>query len=242
MAPAIASFATSTVARAAEARVRRLLDYFGFEVSKTRRGIFSSLFLDAKVDHIIDVGANRGQFLSSMRAAGYSGPATAFEPLIELHEHIRAAGNVEVYATAIGASRTSIEMTVYSDSDFSSFYSINSRYTRDYRNAPTAKELRRVEVLPLDDFSIAASSALLKIDTQGADANVLRGATETLKKVKVIQLKLPFLQIYDGGCSAGELFELTQRAGFYPGRFFANSITHWGGWVDGDVLFFRRPD
>ena len=98
-----------------------------------------------------------------------------------------------------------------------------------------------MDVLPLDSFGLGGEKIFLKVDTQGADADVLRGSIKTLHAVQVLYLEMPFLQAYEGGATVAELFSLTQAAGLYPARFFANSITHYGAWVDGDVIFVRNP-
>jgi FkbM family methyltransferase len=220
---------------------RRLFGSFGLEITKSRHGFLGSLLSRGRIDHVIDVGANRGQFLRDVRAAGYAGPATAFEPLTELHPEILRVGNVRVFGQAIGDVAGTCDLNVYSSSDFSSIFKLNDRYRQAYANAPALSETRRIEVVPLDAVECPGRKILLKIDTQGSDAKVLRGATRLLDNVDLIYMELPFLQIYKDGCSAGEVFDLAQRAGFYPGRIFPNSITHWGAWVDADVVFFRAP-
>ena len=70
---------------------------------------------------------------------------------------------------------------------------------------------------------------------------MLRGASRTLERVGLLVLELPFLKIYDGGCSVADLFLLTEMANLFPARFFANSITACGAWVDGDVVFVKMP-
>jgi hypothetical protein len=94
----------------------------------------------------------------------------------------------------------------------------------------------------LDELDIHGANIFLKIDTQGGDADVLRGAVNTLKKASVLFLEVPFLGIYDGGCTAAELFSLAEAANFTPSKFFANSVTKSGAWVDGDVVFVKEQD
>src|SRR5450759_4901716 len=98
---------------------------FGYEVSRDRYGYFKYLFKNNKFDHLFDVGAKRGQFLSFIRSVGYFGAATAFEPIAEYREDIERLGDVRVFANAVGKARGSIEMNVYSCTDFSSFYKLN---------------------------------------------------------------------------------------------------------------------
>src|SRR5262249_36539595 len=122
-----------------------------------------------------------------------------------------------------------------------SHYRLNNRYTHEYPGAPTVTDTRRIDVLTLDELNISGSNIFLKVDAQGADADVLRGASKTLQRIGLLFLELPFMKIYDGGCSAADLFLLTETANLFPARFFANSITACGAWVDGDVVFVKIP-
>jgi FkbM family methyltransferase len=222
--------------------MQKLTGALGYEMSRSKHGYFRHLFKNNKFDHLIDVGANRGQFLSFIRSAGYSGAATAFEPIAEYKEDIERIGNVRVFVNALGKARSSMDMNIYSSTDFSSFHSLNHRYTREYPSAPAVKDTRRIDVLTLDELDISGSNIFLKVDAQGSDADVLRGASRTLERVGLLVLELPFLKIYDGGCSAADLFLLTEMANLFPSRFFANSITACGAWVDGDVVFVKMPE
>jgi cellulose synthase/poly-beta-1,6-N-acetylglucosamine synthase-like glycosyltransferase len=73
--------------------------------------------------------------------------------------------------------------------------------------------VRRIEVLTLDELDISGANILLKVDVQGAEVDVLKGGTQTLKRVGVLWLELPFMGIYDGGCSVAELFSITEAEG-----------------------------
>lgn len=220
--------------------VKRLAEAMGYEITKTKRRHIRDLLRSMNIDHLVDVGANRGQFISLMRAAGYSGPATAFEPIAECRKSIKKFGNVRIFPNALGKVPSSAEINIYSATDFTSFHTLNDRYICEYQNAPVVKEIRHVDVLTLDEVNIPGRSILLKIDTQGAEADVLRGAVRTLERVSILFLELPFLQIYDGGCSVGDLFHLTKAANLFPTKVFANSILTSGIWVDGDVVFVKR--
>jgi hypothetical protein len=56
---------------------------------------------------------------------------------------------------------------------------------------------------------------LLKIDTQGFDLEVLRGAMETLQSglVKNVLIELSFMKIYQGQGSIPEIIELLDKQG-----------------------------
>ena len=131
-------------------------------------------------------------------------------------------------------------MNIYSSDDFWSIHKLSDVYRDNYSDVPIVKEVRDVELVALDDFEYGGINIFLKIDTQGNDAEVLLGASSTLKKTSVLHLELPFLNIYSEGNSVAEIFKITENAGFFPARFYPNSITPWGAWVDGDVIFVRR--
>ena len=218
-----------------------MFEALGYEISRNRYAYLKELFRVHAFDHLVDVGANRGQFLSLSRSAGYLGPATAIEPIAEYKEEIETNGNVRVFSNALGKIRETAGLNLYSSSDFSSLHKLNDRYGREYNNAPMISEQRLIDVLTLDELNVPGTNILLKVDAQGGDADVLRGAIKTLERVSVLFLELPFLRIYDGGCTAAQLLSLTEASDFAPSKFFANSITKYGAWVDGDVAFVKVP-
>jgi FkbM family methyltransferase len=220
----------------------KLVNASGYEVLRNRYGFLKTLLKKLPIDHLIDVGANRSEFLRMCRSAGYVGAATAIEPISEYRFQLEQIQNVKVWSIAVGKIRKSMDLKIYSSSDFSSFHTLNDRYLRKYGKAPTVKDVRRIEVLTLDELDISGANILLKVDVQGAEADVLKGGTQTLKRVGVLWLELPFMGIYDGGCSVAELFSITEAEGLIPARFFANSIAQFGGWVDGDAVFIRLPE
>jgi FkbM family methyltransferase len=198
------------------------------------------VFTRGRFDLLVDVGANKGQFLSEARRAGYGGPAIAFEPLGEHQPEIEKWGNVQVVNAAVGATEGVMELNAYAETEFSSAFALNDRYT-DHYHAPKIVERRQVKKVSLDRSGIEGRRIFLKVDTQGNDADVLRGASDVLERVDLLFVEVPFLQIYDGGCSAADLFSIAQQNGFAPSRVFPNSITSYGAIVDGDVAFVKIP-
>ena len=64
------------------------------------------------------------------------------------------------------------------------------------------------------DDHVASSGALLKVDTQGFDLEVLRGAAGCLDHIDVVMTELPVNAIYEGAPTPSELFSLMENAGF----------------------------
>ena len=120
----------------------------------------------------VDVGAHVG--LWSSHLALLFKHVHAFEPMPEYRACFLKnviAGNVTMHEVALGGQRAEARMTVEQGS------SGNTRVAMDDDVAVGAP----VEVHPLDEYSLADVD-LLKIDTEGYEMFVVRGAEETLRR------------------------------------------------------------
>jgi FkbM family methyltransferase len=148
-------------------------------------------------DVVLDVGAHIGYYtLLAAREVGRGGHVYSFEPdsatraVLVRNIHANHYSNVTVVGSAVGAeSGTTL---LFSDPTYSSCSSIN----RDNLLAQgTASE---VGVISLDEFWKSSLGqrdvALLKIDIQGAEGLLLKGASQLLSHtVRIIFLELwPF--------------------------------------------------
>jgi FkbM family methyltransferase len=65
-----------------------------------------------------------------------------------------------------------------------------------------------------DDVCPPGTSVYLKVDTQGYEGRVLRGARRSLSKIDVVQLEMPVVPLYDGELTLIELLELMRDEGY----------------------------
>ena len=145
----------------------------------------------------VDAGAHVGQY--SMLASGRVGPAgrvVAFEPHPVLgrvlRRNIRRAGctNVTVSSLALGQASGRAELVLYPSTNFGGSSLRPDDATAHRRRAP-------VTVIPLDDYLDRAGVArvdVLKIDVEGAELDVLEGASRTLAANPRIVLVVEFLR------------------------------------------------
>ena len=71
-----------------EALARRILNEMGFQI---RRGPgFLDFLRSRKIDTVLDVGANVGQFGRRLRALGYNGDIVSFEPITLVFRELAA--------------------------------------------------------------------------------------------------------------------------------------------------------
>jgi hypothetical protein len=66
--------------------------------------------------------------------------------------------------------------------------------------------------------------SLLKIDVQGFEGAVLRGAGELLEHLQYVYCELSFRELYAGQCLADEVIEWLRSAGF--GLSAINNLTY----------------
>ena len=80
----------------------------------------------------------------------------------------------------------------------------------------------------------------MKIDTQGHDVSVVRGAAGVLDKIAGLQSELPAVQIYDGMTSMSNVLEYYSNCGFVPIGFYpVNTLRGTQISPEFDVLFNR---
>ena len=86
-------------------------------------------------------------------------------------------------------------------------------------------QLRRLDaILPQLNEGIPSPRIFMKMDTQGHDLSVFRGATGVLDKIVGLQSELPAVKIYDGMFSMSVALENYASCGFmpigsYPGKY-----------------------
>jgi FkbM family methyltransferase len=201
---------------------------FGYEVQRfepasSRAAQLRAILDSQRINLIFDVGANIGQFGRELREhVGYAGHIVSFEPMRGAHAALTrvAAGDPgwEVAPrTAIGASSGTVTLHIAGNSASSSVLEMLPAH------AEAAPESRYVgtEVVPLESLDALApaylrddSCALLKIDTQGYESEVLRGAQWTLSRVSGLHLELSLVPLYKGQLLMPELLQQIEALGF----------------------------
>jgi FkbM family methyltransferase len=153
---------------------------------------------------LIDVGANRGQFTA---AALYQWPAIqvhAFEPLPDevraLEASFSGQPNVHVESVAVGDEDGIATLHRHSHRLSSSLLrtspAANDRYHWAAEDADIEVPVRRLDSM-LADIELS-SPVLLKVDVQGFESQVFRGAQSLLPKVSSILVEQSFERFYEG--------------------------------------------
>jgi FkbM family methyltransferase len=177
-----------------------------------------SLFKIFDVNCVFDVGAHIGTYRDFLRRnVGYSGLIISFEPIKKhldvLKERSKNDKNWKVEPYALGSKEANKTINVMATSDFSSFlepnysnlndikfgvnqnlYQLASHNVIDYQEMCDVKCLDSV----IEDFKLQndTKNMFLKMDTQGYDLEVIKGAKKTLPSILALQTEISALSIY----------------------------------------------
>lgn len=134
---------------------------------------------------VLDIGANIGVYsMLCARWTGSSGRVWAFEPapatLALLRDHIGMNGLAERIEVVAQAVSEEVGEAVFYTHDFSGENSLNPGFAGRVAEAATV----RVPVTTVDEFCQTRKIAptLIKIDVEGYELQVLRGARETIRR------------------------------------------------------------
>jgi len=200
--------------------IRRVCRRIGYDVVRyeptfhpdaRRRALFESF----KIDTVLDVGANTGQYGKYLRnVIGYKGRIISFEPLSSAYSELRrtaiADGSWKAINNALGNKNGRIQINIAGNSLSSSALEMLPSHLKA---APESKYIGKedIEVITLDsvfkDICSTKQSILLKIDTQGYERFVIEGATNSLPFIATIELEMSLVPLYQGEMLFNEMYE-----------------------------------
>lgn len=211
---------------------------------------FKTLFSRYAIDLIFDVGANGGQFATTMRDYGFAGEIFSFEPVAAEFGRLAAAAKADAKWTpvhcALGARDGDQTINIMADSVFSSFNAPTSAATSAFARENRVVGTEIVKVKRLDEviaqYGLAGRlpHALLKCDTQGFDLQVLEGCGDLLAEVRLLQIETSVSKIYDNAPSMTDMLRFLDERGFAPVAFFPVNRLADGSVVEFDYLGVNR--
>lgn len=168
-----------------------------------------------------DVGANRGQTIQMLQQ-GFQQPVIhAFEPATTTYQELANksfGARVHLHQIAFGEQPGMAEFRNYQHSELNSFLPMNRDKTENLFAEEEQVQIESVQVDTIDQFCRKQGIAfidLLKIDTQGFELPVLRGAEAMLRnrQVGAVLLELNFSVLYEGQSDYLELLALLRAHG-----------------------------
>jgi FkbM family methyltransferase len=209
-------------------KLKKILRFFGLDII----GYSPTLSYTAQVvktlevnsiDLVFDIGANSGQFAIELLEGGFKGKVVSFEPQFVMHSNCVKNSlkykNWEVHPQcAIGENEGTVELNISENSVSSSILMISDTHVN---TAPKSKYIssETVKVITLDnvfnDYFENGFKCAIKIDTQGFEWQVLKGAINSLPKVSCIIIEMSLFKLYEGQKLWDEIYEYLKTLGFY---------------------------
>ncbi|MGH9194195.1 MAG: FkbM family methyltransferase [Acidimicrobiia bacterium] len=231
--------------------IRQALRQFGADVHRyqhTLPFVRSRLFSNLTPDLVLDVGANRGQYARDLRRAGYEGRIVSFEPLPEAFSRLSHAFSSDAQwqglQLALGEEDGSAMINVAGNSVSSSILEMSDAHlaaapSSAYVGSLTT-DLARLDTLAGHVLG-AAKRVFFKLDVQGYELSVLRGAQQTLKEgpICAIESELSIVPCYEGQALLAEVVTYLEGLRFVPVWLEKGLIDPNGYLLQLDGLFIR---
>jgi FkbM family methyltransferase len=187
------------------------------KISVNYRKIFSHFGINT----IIDIGANEGQYANSMHMLGFGGRIISFEPLKmtygKLKKNASGNSNWETVNIALGDKDGEEYINVAKNTHSSSLLEmLPSHVEQEPESVYVNKEKITVKKLDsiFDNYINKIDSVYLKLDVQGFEKNLIEGASDSLKKVKLIQLEISIIPLYKGELLLADMINYMDQKGF----------------------------
>ena len=197
-----------------------------------------------RIDRLIDAGANRGQFSLMTRLEHPTISIHGFEPLPSEGEVYRQVfvgdPKVTLHEMALGETSGTAEIHLSRRADSSSLLPIGDMQSKLFPGTDEVGTLK-VRVATLDELQDvwgSARKALLKLDVQGFELSVLKGAKQALKNCAFVYAECSAIPLYTGQALFPEVSAFLAGEGFKPVRR-ANEQWVDGRLVQSDHLFSR---
>lgn len=159
----------------------------------------------------------------------------------------------ETFPIFVGGEDGKVEFNLYDDRSASSQLEPNNRYLRLFGSNLRIEKKIKVDSITIDSFYQKKPNLrnpnIIKIDTQGTELAVLKGAVNALKRVGMVDVEVQFTPQYENAATFDEIFSFMHNNGFE--LLYLNRVTQQrerssffskGQLVFGDAIFGHRED
>jgi FkbM family methyltransferase len=221
----------------------------GFDlVRRTRRPEHSLLGVRALgIETIIDVGANVGQFAREALSLFPAARVLSFEPVPEAFRALSAwaattNGRVTALNVAVGERNGEIQMFKHADFTASSSLLQTTGTCEDLFPQTSKQEQINVRLSTLDaalEGQDLRRPVLLKLDVQGYEDRVIRGASKTLGAASAVIVEVDIAPLYKEQASFKDLVVALDGHGFRFSGTLDQLLRRDGHAISCDAVFLR---
>jgi FkbM family methyltransferase len=229
--------------------LKSVRNYIQSIFSKLDRNVVDNLLNQDSIV-LMDVGAAGGieprwkKFAGKVSYVGFEpdGRAQEFVPNVRFAEY-------EMTPSALGESRSVRRLNITKDVGKSSLFVPNWEILERFPNVDrfsVSKELK-LQINTADKI-VKSKVDFIKLDIQGSELGVLKGAKGILKEVLGVETEVEFLELYSGQPLFGQVNEYLRRLDFEfidfvnLRRWERNSFSGLGQLTFGDALFLKSPE
>jgi FkbM family methyltransferase len=207
--------------RGVHIRLARAARRYGLDVRESSKHPNLVDFInDRKIDVVLDVGANSGQFGQKLRGFGYTGVIASYEPVSSAFKYLESIARSDdkwtVNNFAIGAESGQLKINISANTKFSSTLSLRDN-AQEFHGGIVTDRVENVPVWTLDHVATEfEGNILIKIDTQGSEREVIEGGRKTVARSRGVLMELPIIALYENSWRLSEAIEYMDGIGFLP--------------------------
>ncbi len=241
--------------------LRRLFSLVGLRVTPIGTGILSrsksilsekdryKWIQDMNIKTVIDIGANVGQSALEFHKIFPDAKIYSFEPLhdcfVQMNANLRNVPNFKSFNLALGEEKEKLNIHRSEYSLSSSLRKMGKLHKEAFPKS-AGETLETVDVDTLDNIAQELDledNILLKIDVQGYEDKVFKGAMDILSRIKVIIIEASFRELYEGQPLFYDIYELLHKQGFvYSGSRGGDLLSRLdGAHLTQDSIFIAEP-
>lgn len=190
------------------------------------------------IQTVLDVGSYVGSFAYAIRHILPQARIYSFEPLqdnyAQLVKNLSPFGNFQAFNTAIGEHAGQLQFYRSDFSPSSSALEMGELHRQAFPQSAHSSSLS-VPVARLDDYLEKMNltpPVFLKIDVQGFEDAVLRGAGQVLKQVDFLEIEVSYQPLYSDQVLFDGIHHMLAEAGFH----FAGNLDSMLSPLDGSIL------
>jgi FkbM family methyltransferase len=201
-----------------------------------------------RVNCVLDIGANRGQYGRRLRRIGFEGYIVSFEPVTATFAELQHAAAADprwtVYPYALGREDSTASMNVVPGTLSSLLPATDfgaARYARLREPSTEEVQVRRLDGI-LDEVlaDVSAARPYLKLDTQGFDLEAFAGLGARAHEIVAMQSEVSVVEIYAGMPPMAQALETYEAAGFeITGLFPVSREAETGRVLEFDCVMVR---
>jgi FkbM family methyltransferase len=216
----VAKLAKHLIPRSARALWREMLSRRRLS---SEQQVVTAFLAHTGANIVLDVGANVGQFGDLVLRTGFVGKIVSFEAIPEVHrtlvQHARKKSDSWIVApcAALGSKRGQITLNIAANTVSSSVLPMLQAHADAAPQSIYVNE-QIVDLERLDEhasrFLTPEGKLIIKIDTQGYEMEVLKGASGLFRQTVGIQVELSLTPLYEGAPSFTDMISFVKLCGF----------------------------